>query len=61
MFEVAVVEEPAAEIESVADAADSAAEETVAEPAAVADTPATTEVEAAAESAVAEAGEEKDA
>ena len=59
--EVAVVEEPAAENESVADAADSAAEETVAEPAAVADTPATTEVEAAAESAVAEAGEEKDA
>lgn len=59
--EVAVVEEPAAEIESVADVVDSAAEETVAEPAAVADTPAMAETEAATESAVAEAGEEKDA
>lgn len=65
--EVAAVEEPVAEVAAAAEAADGAdpadstAEETVAEPVAVADTPAMAEVEAAAESAVAEAGEEKDA
>ena len=59
--EVAAVEEPVAEVEAAADAADNTAEESVAEPEAVADTPAMAEVEAAAESAVAEAGEGKDA
>lgn len=70
--EVAAVEEPVAEVEAAAEAAaevetleepaaDNTAEETVAEPAAMADTPAISETEAAAESAVAEAGEEKDA
>lgn len=62
--EVETVEEPVAEVAAAADAADGADaatddEETAAEP--VADTPAMAETEAAAESAVAEAGEEKDA
>lgn len=60
--EVAAVEEPAADVEPVAEAADNTAEEAVAEPVAAAeDVPATAEVETTAESAVAEAGEEKDA
>ena len=66
--EVETVEEPVAEVEAAAeaadgaDAADSTADETVAEPVAAAeDVPATAEVEAAAESAATEAGEEKDA
>lgn len=64
--EVETVEEPVAEVETAAEAADGAdaatdGEETAAEPVAAADTPATAETEAAAESAVAEAGEEKDA
>ena len=62
--EVETVEEPVAEVEPAADGADAATDfdETVAEPvAAAADTPAMAEVETAAESAVAEAGEEKDA
>lgn len=64
--EVETVEEPVAEVAAAAEAADGTdaatdVAETVAEPAAMADTPATAEVETAAESAVAEAGEEKDA
>ena len=73
MAEVTAVEEPVAEVESdeepvaevaaAADGADAATDvtETAAEPVAVADTAAMAETETAAESAVAEAGEEKDA
>ena len=65
--EVAAVEEPVVEVAAAAEAADGAdpadntAEEAVAEPVAAEDAPAMAETEAAAESAVAEAGEEKDA